>query len=113
MSNVLFMLLGAALVCVGVVISAVADRIRGVKPTRVTERALFLERQPKNKASKAEPPPPDVMQQEVEGALTKMGFVKAEAHELAVAVPATDRHSHENWIRAALRKSNVRKIHAD
>jgi hypothetical protein len=129
LSNVLFMLLGAALVAVGVLSSAIADRIRGVKITRET--------QPRERASRASSAPaivvsPPVIEyakpipvptskparalrtesktaatdggEDVIAALVGAGYRKPVATEATWGCTAAERATVEAWTAAALRR---------
>jgi len=129
MTNVLYMLLGAALVAIGVLATALADRIRGLRVSRERER----ENAPRERASRAqvaspiipvvEPaellrssPPPAKPQRRVEpkpsadggddviAALVAAGYKKPIATEATWACIAAERATVEGWTAAAFRR---------
>ena len=119
MGNVLYILLGAALVLAGVLSGALADRIRGVRLARAPlQREVADARAPRQsegnaaRAARTRQPlavvlsPEEAMARDVQLALETSGFSKAEAQAATRGVAATDKHSLENWIRAAFRKLN-------
>jgi len=125
MQNILSMLLGAALVAIGVLAAAAADRIRGLRISRETaaprERARSFtvqqERQvipvvdlpraapPKQpKASRAEPKVTSDGSDDVIAALVASGFKKPIATEATWACSAAERATVEIWTASALRR---------
>lgn len=98
------MLFGAALVVVGVLAAALADRLRG---DRVSRRVLI----PSERAGRPRDP---YCQRgarddangsaEVIAALTAAGYKKSIAAEAALACGVEERLTVENWTRAALRR---------
>ena len=126
LSNVLFMLLGAALVAIGVLANALGDRIRGLKIGRET--------QPRDRASRAQSaaviaidhaiedlvrttpakppraprvePKPATTEggEDVIAALVAAGYKKPIATEATWACGAGERASIEGWTAAALRR---------
>jgi len=102
------MALGALLVVVGVLASALADRIRGIKIQR-----MAMSTEPRRKRE-PEPEPTRVttgitdadkkLRESVVAALVQSGFGKPEAQHAALEVPSAQRASLEAWTRAALRK---------
>lgn len=125
MQNTLFMLLGAALVAIGVLAAAAADRIRGLRisrepaPRERTSRAPSVpaqqERQaipvidlpratmPKQPKSPREPKAPSDGSDDVIAALVATGFKKPIATEATWACSAAERATVESWTAAALR----------
>lgn len=122
-STVGFMILGAVLVLAGVLGGALADRIRGGarRAERPSSGKRPSEALPDDRArgkaigkGATSDPPRTVeadMAGEVELALTGMGYSKAEAAAAVAACPATDRHTLENWIRCALRRTLAKRTH--
>lgn len=131
MQNTLFMLLGAALVAIGVLAAAAADRIRGLRisrepaprerSTRSQSPATQQERQPTQQARQAipvvelprapkQPKTPPGPKVETEGgddviaALMATGFKKPVATEATWACSAAERATVESWTAAALRR---------
>jgi hypothetical protein len=131
LSNILFMLFGAALVAVGVLSSALADRIRGIKLSRETQPreragraqsvaaavpvvvpAELLRATPSVAAAK----PPRVPRAEskpvvatdngedVIAALVGAGYKKPIATEATWACAAAERATVESWTASALRR---------
>jgi hypothetical protein len=113
-SNVLPMLFGAALVAIGVLAGALADRIRGLRISR--DRAInapraaiqVVESEPKPKRAVV---PPSLAKMEsaadtVIAALVAAGYKKSIAAEAVWGCGATDRASIEDWTRAALRRAS-------
>jgi len=124
LSSLLTMLLGAALVAIGVLASALADRVRGLRISR--------EGQPRERASRA-PVPPAVAEaaelpratpapartpraqprpaaapeggEEVIAALVGSGYKRPIATEAAWACTAAERATVEIWAVAALRRA--------
>ena len=134
MQNTLFMLLGAALVAIGVLAAAAADRIRGLRisrepaprerpsrapsvPAHSTQQArqaipiveLPPAAQPKvprsePKVSRSEPKAPSDGSDDVIAALVAAGFKKPIAAEAAWACSAAERATIESWTASALRR---------
>ena len=132
MQPTLSMLLGAALVALGVLASALADRIRGLRPvpqaretSPLTSRARPLRAsvpvvetsdliqpaapRPLQGRLRAEPKPPtslprDERGEDVIAALVAAGYKKPIATEAAWACSTTDRTTVERWTAAALRR---------
>ena len=130
LSNVLFMLLGAALVAIGVLATALADRIRGGKfvrdipqPRERTSRAhsspmasptiqvvepaeLPRPASKPQRMPRAEPKPVAVTEggEDVIAALVAAGYKKPIATEATWACGAGERASIEGWTAAALRR---------
>ena len=102
MNDVVNLLLGAALVVIGVVAAALADRIRGVRSTResgpraaATGSKAFASRDTSISAN-------DVVRQEVIGALVTAGFPKRAAAAATAGCTPEQRTTPEAWTRAAL-----------
>lgn len=124
MQNTLFMLLGAALVAIGVLAAAAADRIRGLRISREAaprERAPRAPSVPAQQERQAIPvvelPRPTVPKQpkappkaandgsdDVIAALVATGFKKPVAAEATWACSAAERATVESWTAAALRR---------
>ena len=127
MHNTLWMLLGAALVSIGVLASALADRIRGLRvsregyaPRERTSRATSVPVAPPvipvMEVRSAPPKPPRVPRSEpkatsnndggddVIAALVAAGYKKPVAAEAVWACGMGERASIEGWTAAALRR---------
>lgn len=129
MQNTLFMLLGAALVAVGVLAAALADRIRGLRVSRDAaprERASRAPSTPAHSARTAIPviesaelPPTPPKQpklprtapkdasadgDDVIAALIASGYKKPIATEATWACSAAERATVEGWTASALRR---------
>jgi hypothetical protein len=125
LSNVLFMLLGAALVAIGVLATALADRIRGGKfvrdvpqqrerPSRahsapvipVVEPAELPRPAAKPQRPRPEPKPVAATEggEDVIAALVASGYKKPIATEQTWACTAAERATIEGWTAAALRR---------
>ncbi len=104
--NVAHLLLGAALVAIGVLAAALADRIRGVRVTRVAApsaafpSAKRLARPPRHGVAKAD----DGEANEVVGALITAGYDKRVATAATAGCSPEQRATIETWTRAALRR---------
>jgi Holliday junction resolvasome RuvABC DNA-binding subunit len=106
MTDVLHMLLGAALVCMGVLAAAFADRIRQLRnarrdhsertPAREYARATRLKAAP---AVDLTPGSDDVV-----AALVGAGYKKTVATQAALACNEREQATPESWIGAALRR---------
>ncbi len=100
MNDVAHMFLGAALVTIGIVVAAVADRIRGLRSTR--------ERVPRTssistKSREASTTPNDVdVQHEVIGALVTAGYPKRVVIAATAGCTPDQRMTVESWTRASL-----------
>jgi len=126
LNSVLMMLLGAALVAVGVLANALADRIRGLKIAREAaprERASRVQSAPAiipviepelvrpapakpPRAPRIEPKPTAMTEggEDVIAALVAAGYKKPIATEATWACGAGERASIEGWTAAALRR---------
>ena len=126
LNSVLMMLLGAALVAVGVLANALADRIRGLKIAREAaprERASRVQSAPAiipviepelvrpapakpPSAPRIEPKPTAMTEggEDVIAALVAAGYKKPIATEATWACGAGERASIEGWTAAALRR---------
>jgi len=104
--NLASMALGAFLVVIGVLASALADRIRGIK----IQRAIIeprRKREPEPESARVTTGITDAdkkLRESVVAALVQSGFGKPEAQHAALEVPSAQRASLEAWTRAALRK---------
>jgi hypothetical protein len=120
MTSILYTLLGGALVVIGVLAAAVADRVRGLRITR--ERAVtaaprelanrpapiqVIEPEPKLERSRM--PRAEAKTQmaadDVIAALIASGYKKAVAAEATWGCNAADRLTIESWTAAALRRA--------
>lgn len=116
----LHMLFGAALVAIGVLSAALADRIRGLRISRdglragrakidptvipVAEPAELVRPAVARRAARgSEPKPQADGSDDVIAALVASGYKKHVASEAAWACTAADRATIESWTRAALR----------
>lgn len=107
-TDILHILFGALLVSVGVLASALADRIRGIRLVR--ERAP---REPKVEVAKLKGATParfmttatDALRRDVVLALTTMGYGKIEASEAVDACAGSECGTIESWTRAALKRA--------
>lgn len=114
MTGVLYALLGGALVILGVLASAVADRVRGIRVnSKHPTSAVAVE------PMRARPrPDPEVIRQarrafestlpgehDVVAALVASGYKRAVAAEAARGCDAADRSTIESWTAAALRRA--------
>jgi len=119
LSNVLPTLLGAALVAIGVLAAALADRIRGVRPAREPVPASRAARAPRAAIEVVEPEPTPAPKPErairekpkaqdgaedVIAALVGAGYKKPIATEATWACSQAERATIEDWTRAALRR---------
>lgn len=102
--SALSMLLGAALVVFGVLASALADRIRGLKIARPQAR------EPRELAPRKEASAPVMtdahvrLGNDVKTALVQMGYSKHEASAAIAECKGSEQASLEAWTRAALKK---------
>jgi hypothetical protein len=115
LESVLFMLLGAALVAIGVLAAALADRVRGLR----------ISREPSQRPAprKATPAPIDLtpievvepepyrtpaervlMSKDVIAALVAAGYKRSAAATAVDACTSAERATIEDWTRAALRR---------
>ena len=103
--DVLHMLLGAALVSIGVLVSALADRIRLLRSAR-REDARPIAREPREpRASKLEEvPAPAPGSGDVVAVLVAAGFKKPLAAQAAAACSPREQMTPESWTAAALRR---------
>lgn len=117
MNDVLHMLLGAALVCLGILATAAADRIRQLRITRrdspgaaasVARRPhLGITRHinPETPAHAASKPIATVPgSEDVIAALQGAGYKRAIATQAAIACSEQEQRSPESWMAAALRR---------
>jgi len=125
MPNILSMLLGAALVALGVLAAALADRIRGIRAreiaaprrasvqatSRVIEPAEVLveapaitRRQARGSKTQDAAQRLDGMAGDVVAALVAAGYRKSVAAEAVEGCGATERATIEGWTTAALRR---------
>jgi hypothetical protein len=115
MTNVLYALLGGALVVFGILAAAVADRVRGIKAPITRERSsVAKERLPAAVAiptrdtgprAAQEPTMAALMEQDVVAALVASGYKRAVAADAARGCATADRLTIESWTAAALRRA--------
>jgi hypothetical protein len=101
MNDVLHMLLGAALVCLGILATAAADRIRQLRITRRDNLRVpgISPRVPLTPAVVLSSGLDDVVT-----ALVSAGYKKALATQAALACTASEQSTLESWMVAALRR---------
>jgi hypothetical protein len=122
LSNVLFMLLGAGLLGLGILAAAIADRIRGIRAAREAtprDRTSRVQTAPVPTADpapalkpvrmvraepKTDPKINAEIGDEVIAALVGFNIKKSIATEATWACPAGERASIEGWTAAALRR---------
>jgi hypothetical protein len=116
LSNVLNILLGAALVAVGVLVAALAERIRGARAARevplrasrvqapATTRAAVIPVVEPAPARAQKPSAPAGGGEDVIAALVAAGYKKPTATEAAWACGDAERETIEGWTAAALRR---------
>ena len=121
-ASILYMLFGAALVMAGVLVTALADRIRGLRAVREKSAAArtAIEVVEAPKAKRAPMPMPtmpvperrkdtaqklDATANEVITALTEAGFKKSVAGEAVWNCNEAERQTIETWTGAALRRA--------
>jgi hypothetical protein len=131
--NAIYMLFGAALVCLGILASALADRIRGLRVARgdrenrenhesaprtargssapssrssipVVEPAEFPRKPPASRRAPEAKAPADEGGEDVIAALVASGYKKAQATEATWACTPSERATVEHWTAAALRR---------
>lgn len=106
--HVLCVLLGFALGICGVICGAVADRIRYGKASRHRSASPLTSISAPSTSSKpvlvSVEDPFSTRRSEVIAALVHAGYTKDQATTATAAVPVTDWHTTENWLRAALRR---------
>ena len=111
-SSVLCVLLGGAIAWATVIASALADRIRdGRRELRLAARDArerVAVRASAPAVAERAPEPADVARDVIAG-LVKMGYGKDEASAAVHACPATDRHTPENWMRCAMRRTLAKR----
>lgn len=115
MNDALHMLIGAGLVVIGVLASALADRIRGDRARRGTSAEGAAKRAitpPKLPEVRAEMPVIATVvrkaaeaREEVVSALTGAGYKKGDAARAVDACSMAERESLEAWTRSALRRA--------
>lgn len=105
MNDVLHMLLGAALLAIGVLASALADRIRQVRSS-VSPKEGLTRREPRAKVAPvpAAPDSEEADSGEVVAALVAAGYKRATASRAASACTAREQSTPESWVAAALRR---------
>lgn len=111
MNDILHMLFGAALVALGVLAGATADRIRGLRAQRRIEASVPRERRRTPEAIPATSAQ-TAMAREVALALATMGFTKAVAMEAVAACKSCETSTHESWLRAALKRCAPKEARA-
>lgn len=103
MDDVTHLLLGGALVVVGVVAAALADRIRGVRSTRESlPRAAATTRSKPLTPRHTSIAVNNAAQEDVIGALVTAGFPKRAAAAATARCAPEQRTTPEAWTRAAL-----------
>lgn len=107
MNDLAHILLGAALVWLGVIAGALADRIRSISRKTSTERA---ERTPRSRATAPARGVPvtsahESMARDVTAALVTAGYDKAIAASAVAACAGSETATIEGWTRAALRRA--------
>jgi hypothetical protein len=120
MTNVLYTLLGGVLVVFGVMAAALADRVRGIRVQRASERQALAPRATIPVERETEPEPERVkpqaarpraetrmreMADDVIAALVESGYKKTVAAEAAWGCGAAERATIESWTMAALRRA--------
>jgi len=127
MNDALHMLLGAALVMLGVLVTAIAERIRGLRVQRPAPKARELAAATFEAARATESvivaqrddiktervrgmrppsaPPPTQHRADVIAALVGSGYRKQDATVAVDACVATERATLESWTRSALRRA--------
>lgn len=116
--NVAYMLVGASLVIAGVLVSALADRIRGIRAQRTREfwREPPIGERPARTAKAPRPdraeepsakrqPIPNPIRATVVLALTEAGFSRSEAVAATAACTDAERQSLPEFTRAALQRA--------
>lgn len=103
MNDVLHMLLGAALVCLGVLTAAYAERVRQLRITRHDSD------RPRTLVPAARKPPAATLTRapgsdDVISALQGAGYKKALATQAALACAESEQATPEIWMAAALRR---------
>ncbi len=111
------MLLGAGLVCLGVLMAALADRVRRLRITRDGVRSLSVardaeisQRTPARELPRPVYKPPSTPVDDLPGssdvisALVGAGYKKALATQAARACTVREQTSPESWMAAALRR---------
>lgn len=120
LTDLLHVLLGAALVSIGVLASAAADRIRGLRISRETgpRRAIPVVVEPAERETPAVKAPPRAPRaeprarpsagseggDEVISALVAAGYKKPVATDATWACSAAERVTIESWVASALRR---------
>lgn len=103
MDDVTHLLLGGALVAIGVVAAALADRIRGVRSTRESvPRAAATTRSKPLATRNTSIAANDTTQEDVIGALVSAGYPKRVAAAATAGCTPQQRSTPEVWTRAAL-----------
>ena len=103
MNDVLHMLLGAALVCLGVLATALADRLRQLRITR-SDSTRGHAHAPETARSTRKPLAIDPGSEDVIAALQGAGYKKALATQAALACTTREQMTPESWMGAALRR---------
>jgi Holliday junction resolvasome RuvABC DNA-binding subunit len=98
------MLLGAALVVLGVLAGGIADRIRHGSATTGNVRRTH-ERSPRPGAVALSTPAHERMARDVVAALVSSGYSKPEATKAVGACAGAECATLESWVRAALRRA--------
>jgi hypothetical protein len=107
--SVLFMLLGAALVAIGVLAAALADHIRDLRITREPLQRTLPRKAISEPIEVVEPEPTRAervgMSKDVIAALIAAGYKRSAAAAAVDACTSAERTTIENWTRAALRRA--------
>jgi len=105
MDDLSLMLLGAAFVAIGVLVTALADRIRGVRITgERAQRPVATRAKPLASLPRDTPAANDARADEVIGALVAAGYSKRVAAAATAGCAFEQRATPETWTRAALRR---------
>ena len=100
-NQVAMLLVGGALVALGIVAGAVADRIRGIRANRTTPRPL----EPRQRESTRALSPDLRLRADVVAALAGAGYTKRQSELAADACAPSERATIEAWTRAALKRA--------
>jgi hypothetical protein len=104
MNDVLHMLLGDALVCLGVLATACADRVRQLRVNRQTAPSRETTRPARKGPATAAVTTINPEAEDVIGALQCAGYKKSLATQAALACTSHEQLSPETWMTAALRR---------
>ena len=111
MNDVLHMLLGALLVCLGILTAALADRLRQLRGTRRNNPSIMsldntgaVIRESQRSARKPATPARAPGSEDVIAALQGAGYKKAVATQAVLACTEREQLTPESWMEAALRR---------